>query len=52
MPFLGRGDFAPSKDGEPVDVHVSVFVDRMLKIDDREYEYEVSMLPACCASET
>lgn len=24
-----------------MDVHVSVFVDRMLRIDDREYEFEV-----------
>ncbi|KAI8468377.1 MAG: hypothetical protein J3K34DRAFT_523004 [Monoraphidium minutum] len=38
MPFLGNGDFAPSVSGEAVDVHTSVFIDRMLKIDDKEYE--------------
>ena len=26
-----------------MDVHVSVFVDRMLNIDDRQYEYEVGL---------
>jgi hypothetical protein len=43
MPFLGNGDFAPPSEGSggAVDVHVSVFVDRMLRIDDREYEFEV-----------
>lgn len=42
MPFIGRGDLAPRADGA-VDVYVSVYVDRMLKIDDKEYEYEVRL---------
>jgi len=44
VPFVGHGDFAPSTDGKPVDVHVSVVVDRMLEIDDRAYQYEVRVL--------
>jgi hypothetical protein len=41
MPFLGNGDYGPSEAGEAVEVYVSVFVDRMLNINDRAYEYEV-----------
>jgi len=39
--MLGHGNYAPSAKGEAVDVHVSVFIDRMLNINDRAYEYEV-----------
>jgi hypothetical protein len=41
MPFLGNGDYAPSSKGEAVDVHVSVYIDRMLDVDDKSYTYEV-----------
>ncbi|KAI8466229.1 MAG: hypothetical protein J3K34DRAFT_434425, partial [Monoraphidium minutum] len=40
MPFLGNGDFAPETGGEAVPVHVSVFVDRMILVNDKEYEFE------------
>jgi hypothetical protein len=47
MPFLGNGDFPPSKGGKAVDVHVSVFLDRLLDIDDRTYDYEVGDAHGC-----
>jgi len=41
MPFQGRGDNPPSS---PVDVHVTAYVDRILEVDDRKYEFSVSVL--------
>jgi hypothetical protein len=41
MPFMGRGDNPPAS---PVDVYVTAFVDRILSIDDRLYEFTVSLL--------
>jgi hypothetical protein len=38
MPFMGRGDSAPAA---PVDVYVTAYVDRILKVDDRGYEFTV-----------
>jgi hypothetical protein len=38
MPFQGQGDAAPSV---PTEVHVSMFLDRLLGVDDREYEFKV-----------
>ena len=38
MPFMGRGDSAPAA---PVDVYVTAYVDRILKVDDRDYEFTV-----------
>lgn len=39
MPFLGRGDSPPAS---PVDVHVSAFLDKLLTVDDKKYEFSVS----------
>jgi hypothetical protein len=36
MPFIGRGDNPPAS---PADVYVTVFVDRVLSVDDRKYEF-------------
>jgi hypothetical protein len=41
MPFQGQGDVPPAA---PVDVHVSTYVDRILAVDDRHYEFTVSCL--------
>jgi hypothetical protein len=40
MPFQGRGDNPPTS---PVDVYVTAFVDRVLGVDDRKYEFSVSV---------
>lgn len=41
MPFLGRGDTPPSS---PVDVHVSAYLDRILKVDDKDYTFQVGVV--------
>jgi len=41
MPFLGRGDSPPSA---PVDVHVSAYLDRILKVDDKDYTFQVGVV--------
>jgi hypothetical protein len=38
MPFQGQGDDAPAV---PTEVHVSLFLDRLLNVDDRSYEFQV-----------
>uniref|UniRef100_A0A383VCS9 Neurotransmitter-gated ion-channel ligand-binding domain-containing protein n=1 Tax=Tetradesmus obliquus TaxID=3088 RepID=A0A383VCS9_TETOB len=37
MPFQGQGDAAPAV---PTEVHVSMFVDRLLGVDDRDYSFQ------------
>ena len=36
--IMGCGDSAPAA---PVDVYVTAYVDRILKVDDRDYEFTV-----------
>jgi hypothetical protein len=52
MPFPGNGE----EPDEPVTVFVSSYVDRLMEIDDKAYEFQVNsqdaQLPACHASST
>jgi hypothetical protein len=38
MPFIGNGDSPPAV---PAEVHVTAFLDRLLNVDDKAYEFQV-----------
>jgi hypothetical protein len=40
MPFIGKGDSPPAV---PVDVHVTAYLDRLLNVDDKAYEFQVRL---------
>ncbi|WIA38827.1 hypothetical protein OEZ86_002107 [Tetradesmus obliquus] len=37
MPFVGNGDSPPAV---PVEVHVTTYLDRLLNVDDKTYEFQ------------
>jgi hypothetical protein len=40
MPFIGNGDSPPAVPGE---VHVTAYLDRLLNVDDKAYEFQVRL---------